>query len=79
MDEAGRKELWDLYAKTKSSEIREKIIIEYAPFFTSEIFTTISISAAPSSKAFLTSSTFASVVLYPNGKPTTVQILICFP
>ena len=31
MDEAGRKELWDLYAKTKSSEIREKIIIEYAP------------------------------------------------
>lgn len=31
MDEAGRKELWDLYTKTKSSEIREKIIIEYAP------------------------------------------------
>ena len=31
MDEAGRKELWDLYAKTKSSEIREKIIVEYAP------------------------------------------------
>lgn len=31
MDEAGRKELWDLYNKTKSSEVREKIIIEYAP------------------------------------------------
>ncbi|MBQ2801672.1 MAG: FliA/WhiG family RNA polymerase sigma factor [Lachnospiraceae bacterium] len=31
MDEAGRKGLWDLYAKTKSSEIREKIIVEYAP------------------------------------------------
>lgn len=31
MDEAGKKELWDLYAKNKSGEIREKIIIEYAP------------------------------------------------
>lgn len=31
MDETGRKELWDLYNKTKSSEVREKIIIEYAP------------------------------------------------
>ena len=26
MDEAGKKELWDLYAKNKSGEIREKII-----------------------------------------------------
>lgn len=31
MDEAGKKELWDLYAKNKNGEIREKIIIEYAP------------------------------------------------
>ena len=31
MDEAGRKKLWDDYAKTKSPEIREKIILEYAP------------------------------------------------
>lgn len=30
MDEAGRKKLWDDYAKQKSPEIREKIIIEYA-------------------------------------------------
>lgn len=31
MDEAGRNKLWDEYAKTKSPEIREKIILEYAP------------------------------------------------
>ncbi|MCL2052015.1 MAG: FliA/WhiG family RNA polymerase sigma factor [Lachnospiraceae bacterium] len=31
MDEAGRKKLWDDYAKTKSHEERDKIILEYAP------------------------------------------------
>ena len=31
MDEANRKKLWDQYAKTKSSECREQIILEYAP------------------------------------------------
>lgn len=31
MDEAGRIKLWDDYAKTKSPETREKIILEYAP------------------------------------------------
>lgn len=31
MDEAGRAKLWDEYAKAKSPEIREKIILEYAP------------------------------------------------
>lgn len=31
MDEAGRARLWDDYAKNKSPEIREKIILEYAP------------------------------------------------
>ncbi len=31
MDEAGRKKLWDEYAKTKSPETRENIILEYAP------------------------------------------------
>ncbi|MBP3603980.1 MAG: FliA/WhiG family RNA polymerase sigma factor [Lachnospiraceae bacterium] len=31
MDEAGRMKLWDDYAKAKSPEIREKIILEYAP------------------------------------------------
>lgn len=31
MDEAGRKKLWEEYAKSKSSEVREKIILEYAP------------------------------------------------
>ncbi len=31
MDEAGRKKLWEEYDKTKSSEVREKIILEYAP------------------------------------------------
>ena len=31
MDEAGKVKLWDEYAKTKSPEIREKIILEYAP------------------------------------------------
>lgn len=31
MDEAGRKKLWAEYAKTKSPDIREKIILEYAP------------------------------------------------
>lgn len=30
MDEAGKKKLWDEYAKTKSSECRDKIILEYA-------------------------------------------------
>ena len=31
MDEAGRKKLWDEYSKTKAPEIRENIILEYAP------------------------------------------------
>ncbi|MBR1865876.1 MAG: FliA/WhiG family RNA polymerase sigma factor [Lachnospiraceae bacterium] len=31
MDEAGRKKLLQEYTKTKSSEVREKIILEYAP------------------------------------------------
>ncbi len=31
MDEAGRKRLWEDYAKSKSPELREKIILEYAP------------------------------------------------
>lgn len=31
MDELSRKKLWDEYAKNKSHEIREKIILEYAP------------------------------------------------
>lgn len=31
MDEAGRKKLWDEYAKSKDPENREKIILEYAP------------------------------------------------
>lgn len=31
MDEAGRNKLWENYGKTKSSEIREKLILEYAP------------------------------------------------
>lgn len=31
MDEAGRKRLWDEYAKNRSVEVREKIILEYAP------------------------------------------------
>ena len=31
MDEAGRNKLWDSYAKLKSPEIREKLILEYAP------------------------------------------------
>lgn len=31
MDKAGKKRLWDDYEKTKSPEIREKIILEYAP------------------------------------------------
>ena len=31
MDDAGKKKLWEEYANTKSSEIREKIILEYAP------------------------------------------------
>lgn len=31
MDEAGRNKLWESYAKSKSPEIREKLIIEYAP------------------------------------------------
>ncbi len=31
MDELGRKRLWDDYERTKSSDIREKIILEYAP------------------------------------------------
>ena len=30
MDESGRNKLWDEYARTKSQEIREKIILEYA-------------------------------------------------
>lgn len=31
MDETGKKKLWEDYADTKSPEIREKIILEYAP------------------------------------------------
>lgn len=31
MDEAGRNKLWDSYAKSKSPEVREKLILEYAP------------------------------------------------
>lgn len=31
MNEAGKKKLWEEYGKTKSPEIKEKIIIEYAP------------------------------------------------
>ena len=31
MDEMGRKRLWDDYQRTRSSEVREKIILEYAP------------------------------------------------
>lgn len=31
MDEAGRKKLWDSYSKNRSPEIREQIIVEYAP------------------------------------------------
>ncbi|MCI8614288.1 MAG: FliA/WhiG family RNA polymerase sigma factor [Lachnospiraceae bacterium] len=31
MDEAGKNKLWESYEKTKSPEIREKLILEYAP------------------------------------------------
>ena len=31
MDETARKKMWADYAKTKRSDIREKIILEYAP------------------------------------------------
>lgn len=31
MDEAGRKRLWDEYDKSHGSDIREKLILEYAP------------------------------------------------
>lgn len=31
MDETGRKKLWDEYTKNKSLDIREKLILEYAP------------------------------------------------
>lgn len=31
MDEAGRKKLWNDYGRSRDSEIREKIILEYAP------------------------------------------------
>ncbi|MBQ8591471.1 MAG: FliA/WhiG family RNA polymerase sigma factor [Lachnospiraceae bacterium] len=31
MDEAGRKKLWDSYSQNRTSEIREQIIVEYAP------------------------------------------------
>lgn len=31
MDEAGKKKLWDSYTRTRTQEIREKIILEYAP------------------------------------------------
>lgn len=31
MDEAGRKKLWEEYSRSRDSEIREKIILEYAP------------------------------------------------
>ena len=31
MDETGRKRLWEEYGKAKTPEIREKLILEYAP------------------------------------------------
>lgn len=31
MDESGKKKLWEEYGRAKTSEIREKIILEYAP------------------------------------------------
>lgn len=31
MDETGRKKLWEDYSKAKSPEVREKLILEYAP------------------------------------------------
>lgn len=31
MDEAGKRKLWDEYIRLKSPEVREKIILEYAP------------------------------------------------
>lgn len=31
MEEAGKKQLWEEYAKGKTPEVREKIILEYAP------------------------------------------------
>ncbi|MCI9315138.1 MAG: FliA/WhiG family RNA polymerase sigma factor [Lachnospiraceae bacterium] len=31
MDDTGKKKLWEEYAKAKSPEVREKIILEYAP------------------------------------------------
>ena len=31
MDEAEKNKLWETYAKTKDSSVKEKIIIEYAP------------------------------------------------
>ena len=31
MDETGRMRLWDEYSRTKSQDLREKIILEYAP------------------------------------------------
>ena len=31
MDDAGRRRLWEDYSRTKASETREKIILEYAP------------------------------------------------
>ena len=31
MDESGRKCLWEDYARLNTNEIREKLIIEYAP------------------------------------------------
>ena len=31
MDDNGKKKLWDEYAKSKSHDIREKLILEYAP------------------------------------------------
>ena len=31
MDETGKKKLWEEYANTGSPEVREKIILEYAP------------------------------------------------
>lgn len=31
MDEAGRKKMWEEYGRGKSTEVREKLILEYAP------------------------------------------------
>ena len=51
----------------------------YLLSFSIPIFITISISSAPFLTASAVSKHFTSVVLYPFGKPITVQILILPP